>query len=55
MVPNELVPYKFVIDKLYDAETEEEIDVVNPGVKEQKVKMKLPIEVANGFIIRRVK
>ena len=55
MIPNELVPHEFVIDKLYDAETDEEIDAVNPGVKEQKVKLKLPVEVSNGYIIRRKK
>lgn len=55
MVPSKLEPYTFVIDKLYDVETNEEIQNVNPGVKEQKVKLKIPIEVGNGYIIRRVK
>ena len=33
----------------------EEIDTVNPGVKEQKVKLKMPVDVKPGYIIRRVK
>lgn len=55
MIPNKLEPEEFIIDKLYDFETGIEIETVNPGVKEQKVKIKLPVEVANGYIIRRVK
>ena len=55
MIPEKLEPVTFVIDKLYDAETNEEIDAVNPGVKEQKVKLKLPVDVSKGYIIRRVK
>ena len=53
--PLQLEPVEFVIDKLWDFETGEEIETVNPGVKEQKVKIKLPIEVKTGYIIRRVK
>ena len=55
MIPEKLEPYTFNIEKLYDVETGEEIDTVNPGVKEQKVKMKLPVDVKPGYIIRRVK
>lgn len=55
MIPNKLEPYTFTIYKLYDMETNEEISNVNPGVKEQKVKMKIPTDVGNGYIIRRVK
>lgn len=55
MLPEKLEPYTFNIEKLYDVETGEEIDTVNPGVKEQKVKIKLPVDVKTGYIIRRVK
>lgn len=55
MIPEKLEPYTFNIEKLYDVETGEEITTVNPGVKEQKVKLKFPIEVKSGYIIRRVK
>ncbi len=55
MVPSKLEPVEMVIDKLYDYETNEEIDTINPGVKEQKVKIKLPVETKAGYCIRRVK
>ncbi len=55
MVPNILEPYEMTIEKLYDAETGEEIATVNPGVKEQKVKLKIPVDVKPGYIIRRIK
>ena len=55
MIPEKLEPYKFTIEKLYDAETGHEIDTVNPGVKEQKVKIKIPVDVKSGFIIRKIK
>ena len=55
MLPEKLEPFSFTIEKLYDVETGEEISTVNPGVKEQKVKMKIPVDVKAGYIIRRVK
>jgi adenylate kinase family enzyme len=38
-----------------DDETGEEIDSVSPGVKGQKVLMKLPIKCEEGWILRRKK
>ena len=55
VLPSQIEPYSMKIDKLYDFETGEEIDTVNPGVKEQKVKFKIPVEVKKGYIIRRIK
>ena len=55
MIPNVLKPYEMTIEKLYDFETGEEIETVNPGVKEQKVKFKIDTDVRPGYIIRRVK
>lgn len=55
IIPNELEPYKFEIEQLWDIETDEPIDFVNPGKAEQKVKMRLPIEVQKGWILRRKK
>ena len=55
MLPEVLEPVNMTIEKLYDFETGEEIETVNPGVKEQKVKLQLPVEVKAGYIIRRVK
>ena len=55
LVPNKIEPQEFVIDKLWDSETDEEIDHVNPGRFGQTVKMKLPIKCENGWVIRRKK
>ena len=55
IIPNEITPYEFKIEKLWDIETCEEIDTINPGKAEQKVKMILPIKVEKGYILRRKK
>lgn len=55
ILPDKLEPTVIKIEKLYDVETGEEIDTVNPGVKEQKVKFKIPVEVKTGYVIRRRK
>ena len=55
MLPEVLEPVNMTIEKLYDFETNEEIETVNPGVKDQKVRLQLPVEVKAGYIIRRVK
>ena len=55
IIPNQIETVKFTIDKLWDIETEEEITHVNPGKAEQKVIMKLPIEVEKDWILRRKK
>ena len=55
LVPNKLEPEEFKIEKLWDVETNEEIEFINPGKSEQKVKMVLPIKVEKGWILRRKK
>lgn len=55
LIPGQLEPYRFNIDKLWDSETEEEIESVNPGKAGQTVLMHMPIKVENDWIIRRVK
>ena len=55
IVPHQLEPIEFKIEGLWDAETNEEIDVVNPGVKGQVVKMVLPIRCEENWILRRKK
>lgn len=55
IIPNKITPYEFKIEKLWNAETEEEINEVSPGVKGQKVKMKLPISCQENWILRRKK
>ena len=55
IVPNKIEPIEFKIEKLYDVETNEEINEVSPGVKGQQVKMKLPIKCEKDWILRRKK
>ena len=55
LVPHQLEPVVFTIDKLWDVDTNEEIEAVSPGVKDQKVKMMLPIKCEKDWIIRRKK
>ena len=55
LIPHKIEPVEFKIDTLWDVETDEKIDNVNPGKIEQKVKMILPIKVQEGWIIRRKK
>ena len=55
IVPREIEVKKFKIEKLWDIENDEEIDTVNPGKAFQKVKMKIPYEVKENWILRRKK
>ena len=55
IVPFKLEPIAFKIEKLWNYDTEEEIESVSPGVKGQKVKMKLPIKCEKDWILRRKK
>ena len=55
LIPNEITPCEFKIEKLWDTETEEEVEFVNPGKAGQSIKMKLPIKCENGWILRRKK
>ena len=40
---------------MWDFETNEEINSVSPGVKGQKVIIKIPVECKNNWILRRKK
>ena len=55
LIPDNINPYRFTIDRLWDTETDEEVEFVNPGKAGQTIKMKLPVECKNGWIIRRKK
>jgi len=55
IIPEKLEPYEFKIEKLWDSETGEEIAFVNPGRAGQTVKMCIPYDVKNGWILRRKK
>lgn len=55
IIPNEIKPQAFTIEKLYDSETSEEISTVNPGKQGQTVILEIPFEVKKGWILRRKK
>ena len=55
LIPEKIEPVSFKIEKLWDIETKEEIDCVNPGKLGQQVIMKLPIKVNENWILRRKK
>ena len=55
LIPGQIEVYKFKIDKLWDADTDEEIDSISPGKKGQLVKIHLPIKCEKNWIIRREK
>ena len=55
LVPNKIETIKFKIKNLWNDETGEEIDTVNPGKAEQKVILQIPYEVKKGWILRRKK
>lgn len=55
LIPNKLKPENFKIEEMWDTETKEEIDHVNPGKEGQSLILRLPIEVEEGWILRRKK
>ena len=55
LIPNQIKPYVFTIEELWDTETGESVDHVSPGKAGQTIKMKLPISCENGWILRRKK
>ncbi|MBR3134590.1 MAG: U32 family peptidase [Clostridia bacterium] len=55
VIPNKIKVEKFTINKLWDSETDEELEYINPGRLGQTVKMHLPIKSENGWVIRRKK
>ena len=55
LVPGKIEPVKFNINKLYDSETNEEIETINPGKRGQTVKLLIPCNVKEGWILRRKK
>ena len=55
IIPGKLEPLVFTIDALWNDETLEEINTVNPGKTGQKVILNIPHEVDENWIIRRKK
>ena len=55
MIPGTIEPHEFVIEDLYDTDTRERIDHVNPGIKGQSVIIKVPYKMEKDYVIRRKK
>ena len=55
VIPGQISVHKFIIDKLWDSETDAEVESVNPGKAGQTVKIKLPIKCESNWILRRKK
>ena len=55
LIPGQIEPIAFTIENLWNDETGEEIQTVNPGKAEQKVVLEIPCEVKEGWILRRKK
>ena len=55
IIPNKIEVEEFTINKMWDTETDEEIETINPGKIGQSVKIHLPIKCEQGWMIRRKK
>ena len=55
LIPGKIESLEFKIDELWNDETNESISTVNPGKAEQKVILKIPTKVEDGWILRRRK
>lgn len=55
IIPNKLLPMAFTIENMYDIDNGKEIEFINPGKANQKVKMKLVFDLDKNIIIRRKK
>ena len=55
MMPGTVVANEFIIEELYDVNTKEKIQHVNPGIKGQSVIIKVPYKIEKDYIIRRKK
>ena len=51
--PDTIEEASFNIEELYDIKNGKPIDTINPGIKGQQVKMKIPFDLVNGTVIRR--
>lgn len=55
VIPNKIETVGFTVEKLWNDETDEEIQYVNPGKEGQKVKLIIPTKAKQGWILRRKK
>lgn len=55
MEPGTIASNEFVIEELYDVETKQRIDCINPGIKGQSVIIRVPYKMKKDYVIRRKK
>lgn len=55
IIPNEIQAKEFKIEELFDSQTGEKINTINPGKLGQTVNILIPYEVKKGWILRRKK
>ncbi len=53
LLPNSIDECAFNIEELYDIKNGQPIDTINPGIKGQQVKIKIPYDLVPGTVIRR--
>ena len=53
LLPNSIDECTFNIEELYDIKNDKPIDTINPGIKGQQVKIKIPYDLVPATIIRR--
>lgn len=53
LLPDSIEECSFNIEELYDIKNGKAIDTINPGIKGQQVKIKIPYDLILGTIIRR--
>lgn len=53
LLPNSIEECTFNIEELYDIKNGNPIDTINPGIKGQQVKIKIPYDLEPGTIIRK--
>ena len=55
LIPNQIEPAEFKIEKIWDSENGEEIEFVNPGKTGQTADIYIPFKCEQGWIIRKKK
>jgi len=53
LMPNTIEESAFNIEELYDIRNDKPIETINPGIKGQQVKIKIPYDLVPGTVIRR--
>ena len=55
LLPDSIEECAFNIEELYDVKNNQKVESINPGVKGQQIKIKIPYDLKPGTIIRRKK